>query len=161
MQSVLWSDESTFQKRTNTIEIVTSAKLKSQPLWRCGGVLIVPMAWQIYTSVMAPLMIKGTSRFWSNTCGHLGNVFSRDVPAYFSKTMQSHILYELQQRGFVVQECRHEIGLPAAQTCRPLKMHGASWSAKYNKEDPVLIIAWCTTSVVHQAIMRTNSKYNN
>ena len=31
-------------------------------------------------------------RFWSNICCHPSNVFFRDVPVYFSKTMPSHSL---------------------------------------------------------------------
>lgn len=54
-----------------------------------------------------------------------------DVPAHFSKTVQSHILHELQQCGF-------KTGLAAAQTCLPLKMCGTLSSKKYNNEDPGL-----------------------
>lgn len=73
------------RKKKKTIQIFPSAKFESQHLWWYGCVL-VPMTWATYTSVMAPSMLKGTSRFWSNTCCHPSNVFFRDVPAYFSKT---------------------------------------------------------------------------
>lgn len=56
------------------------------------------------TSVKAPLMLKATYRCWSNICCHPSVVFFRDVPASFSRTMQSHSLHVLQQRGFVVKE---------------------------------------------------------
>ena len=49
--------------------------------------------------------------------------------------MPSHILHVLQQRGFVVKECRYKTGLPAVQTCLPLKMCGALWSTKYDSGD--------------------------
>lgn len=79
-----------------------SHKFKSQHLWWYGGEL-VPMEWVTCTSVKAPLMLKGTYRFWSNIRGHPSNIFFRDVPVYFSKTMPSHILHVLQQHGFVVR----------------------------------------------------------
>ena len=54
-------------KGRRTIQIVISAKFKSLHLWWYGGVL-VPMAWVTCISVKAPLMLKGTHRFWSNIC---------------------------------------------------------------------------------------------
>ena len=77
-------------KRKRTIRTVMDAKFKSQHLWWYGAVL-VPVAWGTCTSVKAPLMLKGTYRFWSNTCCHPSNVFFMDAPAYFSKTMPNHI----------------------------------------------------------------------
>ena len=91
-------------KRKRTIRTVMDAKFKSQHLWWYGAVL-VPVAWGTCTSVKAPLMLKGTYRFWSNTCCHPSNVFFMDAPAYFSKTMPNHILHVWQQRGFEVKEC--------------------------------------------------------
>ena len=50
---------------------------------------------------------------------------SKDVPAYFSKTMPRYILHVLQQRGFEVKEFRYWTGQPAVKTCLPLRMCGA------------------------------------
>lgn len=95
------------------------------------------MAGVTCTSVKAPLMLKATNR--SNICCHPSSVFFRDVPAYFSKTMPSHILQVFQQRGFIVTECRNWTGLPAVQTCLPLKMCGTLWSKRYDNRDPGLL----------------------
>ena len=82
-------------KRYRTIQIVISTKLKRQHLWWYGGVSVA-MAWVTCTSGKAPLMLTGTVyhfkvvklmyRCWSIICCHPGDVFFRDVPAYFSKT---------------------------------------------------------------------------
>lgn len=40
---------------------------------------------------------------WSNVCCHPHDVFLRDVPAYISETMLSHILYVLLECVFVVK----------------------------------------------------------
>ena len=92
------------------------------------------MAWVKCTSGKAPLMLNDTVhhfkvvklmyRCWSIICCHPGDVFFRDVPAYFSKTMPNHIQHVLQQRGFVVKGCGYLTGLPAVQTCLPLRMCG-------------------------------------
>ncbi|KAI3351324.1 hypothetical protein L3Q82_005868 [Scortum barcoo] len=39
----------------------------------------------------------------------------------FSRTMPRHILHVLQQRGFVVKECKYYTGLPAVQTLSPIE----------------------------------------
>ena len=74
-------------KRKRTIQTVISAKLKSQHLWRYGGVWMPMASWVTCTSVKAPEMLKGTYRFLDPS-----NVFFRDVPVYFSKAMPSHIM---------------------------------------------------------------------
>ena len=71
---------------------------------------------------MAPLILKGTCRFWSNTCCYPDDVFFRDVAAYFTKTMQGLSLHKLQQ---CITVWVHT-SLPAVPTCAPLKMCGAT-----------------------------------
>lgn len=71
---------------------------------------------------MAPLMLKGICRFWSNTCCHPDDVFFRDVAAYFTNTMLGPSLHKLQQCITVWEY----IGLPAIPTCPALKMCGAT-----------------------------------
>lgn len=97
---VLWAQE----KRT--IQTIIDATFKSQHLW-WYWVTLVPMAWVTYTSVKAILMLKGAYRFWRHICCHPINVFFMDVPAYFTKTISSHILHMLQQHGFVIKEYRY------------------------------------------------------
>ena len=118
---VLWSDKLTFpiflgkhgwRVKRQSIQIVTSTKVKSQHLWWCGGVLVPMASWVTCMSVKAPLMLKGTWRFWSICC-HLDDVFYRAVPAYFNKTLPSLILHVLQQRCFVRKECGYWTGLSA------------------------------------------------
>lgn len=53
--------------------------------------------------------------------------------------MLIHIMNVLQQHGFVVKKPKYYTGLPAAQTCLPLKMGGALWKAKYDNRDPELL----------------------
>ena len=138
-------DVSSVLKRKRTIQIVISAKSKSQHLWWYGGVLVA-MAWATCTYVKAPLMLNGTYRCWSIICYHPGDDFFRDVPAYFSKTMPNRIQHVLQQRGLVVKGCGYLTGLPAVQTCLPLRMCGALWSEKYDNGDPGLLSNWSHTS---------------
>ncbi len=98
------------------IQTVTSNKSKSQGLsWY--GVVSVPLAKVTYTSVMAPLMLKSTSRFWSTICCLQEDIFSRDVHAYFNKTMQNHILHTLQSPGCGGRGYGYLTGLPAVPTC--------------------------------------------
>ncbi len=81
-------------KKKRIIQTVTSNKSKSQGLsWY--GVVSVPLAKVTCTSVMAPLMLKSTYRFWSTICCLQEDIFSRDVHAYFNKTMQNHILHHI------------------------------------------------------------------
>ncbi len=124
---VLWSDESVFQvffgrngrrvlrtKKKRIIQTVTSNKSKSQGLsWY--GVVSVPLAKVTCTSVMAPLMLKST--FWSTICCLQEDIFSRDVHAYFNKTMQNHILHTLQSPGCGGRGYGYLTGLPAVPTC--------------------------------------------
>ncbi len=126
---VLWSDESVFRyflggmdavcsgpKKKRIIQTVTSNKSKSQGLsWY--GVVSVPLAKVTCTSVMAPLMLKSTWRFWSTICCLQEDVFSRDVHAYFNKTMQNHILHTLQSPGCGGRGYGYLTGLPAVPTC--------------------------------------------
>lgn len=60
-------------KTIRPIQIVTSARLKDQHLW-LYWVVIVAMAWVTCISVKAPLILKGTHRFWSNICCHQDDV---------------------------------------------------------------------------------------
>lgn len=55
----------------------------------------MPKVWVTCISVKAPLMLKDTplERFWSNICHIPGGIFCRNVHAYFSKAMPSHILH--------------------------------------------------------------------
>ena len=116
-KSVLWSIESTFQivfgncgrrvlwtkEKKNHLDCYMRNVQKPASVMVWG--VLVPKAWATYTYVKAPLMLKGTYRFWSNICCHPSNVFFMDAPAFFSKTMPSHILYVQQQHGSVVKEC--------------------------------------------------------
>ncbi len=75
-------------KKKRIIQTVTSNKSKSQGLsWY--GVVSVPLAKVTCTSVMAPLMLKVHRGFWSTICCLQEDIFSRDVHAYFNKTMQN------------------------------------------------------------------------
>ncbi len=127
---VLWSDESVFQvffgrngrRMLRTKEEKGSSRLlpatspKSQGLsWY--GVVSVPLAKVTCTSVMAPLMLKSTWRFWSTICCLQEDIFSRDVHAYFNKTMQNHILHTLQSPGCGGRGYGYLTGLPAVPTC--------------------------------------------
>ncbi len=103
-------------KKKRIIQTVTSNKSKSQGLsWY--GVVSVPLAKVTCTSVMAPLMQKSTSRFWSTICCLQEDIFSRDVHAYFNKTMQNHILHTLQSPGCGGRGYGYLTGLPAVPTC--------------------------------------------
>ena len=53
-----------------------------------------------YIQVLEQHMLPGWQHMLTS-----GDVFFRDVPAYFSKTMSNHILHMLQQCGFMVKEC--------------------------------------------------------
>ncbi len=61
---------------------------------------------------------------------------------YFSRTMQNHILQLLQQHGFVVEEFRCWIGLPAVQIFPLQRTFGASLNEKYVKDDHKLFSSW-------------------
>ncbi len=103
-------------KKKRIIQTVTSNKSKSQGLsWY--GVVSVPLAKVTCTSVMAPLMLKSTYRFWSTICCLQEDIFSRDVHAYFNKTMQNHILHTLQSPGCGGRGYWYLTGLPAVPTC--------------------------------------------
>lgn len=54
-------------KRKRSIQIVTSAKFKSQHLCWYGGVLVPMASWVRCTSVTAPLMLKGRTMSLSET----------------------------------------------------------------------------------------------
>ncbi len=126
---VLWSDESVFQyflggmdavcsgpKKKRIIQTVTSNKSKSHGLsWY--GVVSVPLAKVTCTSVMAALMLKSTWRFWSTICCLQEDIFSRDIHAYFNKTMQNHILHTLQSPGCGGRGYGYLTDLPAVPTC--------------------------------------------
>ncbi len=66
-------------------------------------------------------MLKGTSWFCSNICYHSDDIFPREVLAYFSKTLPSHMLHVLQQRGFIVVA---GIRLACSPSRLPFKMCG-------------------------------------
>ncbi len=102
-------------KKKRIIQTVTSNKSKSQGLsWY--GVVSVPLAKVTCTSVMAPLMLKSTE-IWSTICCLQEDIFSRDVHAYFNKTMQNHILHTLQSPGCGGRGYGYLTGLPAVPTC--------------------------------------------
>lgn len=82
------------QKKKKTIQIFPSAKFESQHLSWYGCVL-VPMTWATYKSVMAPSMLKGATHAAIQATSFSGT--SLLISA-------RHILYALQQRGFVVKE---------------------------------------------------------
>lgn len=107
-------------------------------LWWCGAVL-VSMAWVTHTSVKATLILIGAYRFWSNMCFHQGNVFIRDTPTYFIKTMPSHILKTYNRMASQSKRA----GLRLA--CLLLKMYCALWSTKY-RNATLLINLRCTSS---------------
>uniref|UniRef100_A0AAR2J834 Transposase Tc1-like domain-containing protein n=1 Tax=Pygocentrus nattereri TaxID=42514 RepID=A0AAR2J834_PYGNA len=115
-KSVLWSDESTFQIGFgNHGRCVLRAKEEKDCLdyqrkvqkpaslmvWGCvsahgmGNLHICEgtINAERYIQVLEQHMLPSKQRLFQ---GH---------PAYFSKTMPSHILHMLQQRGFIVKEC--------------------------------------------------------
>ena len=102
-KSVMWSDESTFQiVFGNHGRRVLQAKEEKDH----------PDCYQLKVQKPTPVMVWRCSArgimgnvHLCNICCHPYNV--RDIPVYFSKTMPSHILHVLQQRGFVVKECRY------------------------------------------------------
>lgn len=77
-------------KRKKTIQIVTCAKLKSLHLWWYGDV-IVHMAW--VTCICEGTINTERYRFWSKICCVPGDVFFRDVPVNFCKTVPSSIMH--------------------------------------------------------------------
>lgn len=111
---------------------VVHTKFKSQHLRLYESALVLK-AWLTCTSVKAPLILKGTYRFWSNICCHPSHVFFMDAPVCFSSTTPSHILHMLQKCGFVEKECWYSAGLPAVQTCRPFKPCGAQFPNIWGK----------------------------
>ncbi len=54
---------------------------------------------------------------WSTICCLQEDIFSRDVHAYFNKTMQNHILHTLQSPGCGGRGYGYLTGLPAVPTC--------------------------------------------
>src|SRR4029434_4897045 len=63
-----------------TIQTVTSNKNQGLSWY---GVVSVPLAKVTYTSVIAPLMPKSISRFWSNICCLQDDILSREANAHF------------------------------------------------------------------------------
>ena len=80
-----------------------------------------------FICVKVPLMQSWMLEFWRDRCCHQGDVFSRGVRGYSSRTMPDLILQDFQQRGFIHTECVCSAGLPAVHICLLLKMYGASW----------------------------------
>ncbi len=54
---------------------------------------------------------------WSTICCLQEDIFSRDVHAYFNKTMQNHILHTLQSLAAEEEGNGYLTGLPAVPTC--------------------------------------------
>ncbi len=125
---VLWSDESVFQvffgrngrrvlrtKEERIIQTVTSNKSKARV---CHGMGVCQCPWQgnlhfcdgtinaeKYIEILEHNMLPSK------------DIFSRDVHAYFNKTMQNHILHTLQSPGCGGRGYGYLTGLPAVPTC--------------------------------------------
>ncbi len=91
------------------------------------------------TAVMGTINAEKYIEIWSTICCLQEDIFSRDVHAYFNKTMQNHILHTLQSPGCGGRGYGYLTGLPAVPTCLQKRMCGAFWSAKCDNEDPVLL----------------------
>lgn len=86
-----------------------------------------------------------------NICCHP----SQTIPAYFSRTMHSHILHVLQLRGFVVKESGTRV---ACLQSRPV----SHWTcvAHYEVQNMTMETPDCwATEVVHEPRMGKNSTY--
>ncbi len=120
---VLWSDESVFQvffgrngrRVLRTKEENDHPDCYQQQVQKPGSVMV----WG-YVSALG----KGNLHFCDGTINaekyieileH--NIFSRDVHAYFNKTMQNHILHTLQSPGCGGRGYGYLTGLPAVPTC--------------------------------------------
>lgn len=76
------------------------------------------------------LVAWGTSGSGLRSC-QSNNVFLRDGPASFSKTMPRHILHVFRQRGYSIITTQHNKSTATGLACLPLKMCSAIRNAKY------------------------------
>ena len=117
-KSVLWSDESMFQiVFENHGRCVLWAKEDcpdcyqrkvqkpaSVLVWGCVSAHGMGNLHNCEGTINAETFIQFLEQ---PSTSHPSNIFFRDIPAYFSKTVLSHILHVSQQRGFVVKQCRY------------------------------------------------------
>ncbi len=126
-------------KRRETFQHIISVQFKSQHLWWCGGHKCLRYGqtacfgrhyelWKVY---------KGFRATYAGACAYF-----REGLVYFSRTIQNHIQQLLQQQGFVIEESRCWIDLPAVQIFHLQTTFGASLHKKYLKDDHKLFSSW-------------------
>ncbi len=126
---VLWSDESVFQVffGRNGRRVLRTKEEKDHPdcyqqqvqkpgsvmVWGCVSALGKGNLHFCDGTINAEKYIE----IWSTICCLQEDIFSRDVHAYFNKTMQNHILHTLQSPGCGGRGYGYLTGLPAVPTC--------------------------------------------
>ncbi len=126
---VLWSDESVFQVffGRNGRRVLRTKEEKDHP--DCYQ-QTSPKARVCHGMGLCQCPGKGNLHFCDGTinaekyieilstiCCLQEDIFSRDVHAYFNKTMQNHILHTLQSPGCGGRGYEYLTGLPAVPTC--------------------------------------------
>ncbi len=130
-------------KRRETFQRVISVQFKRKHLWWYGVHKCIRYGqlacfgrhyecWKVY---------KGFRATYAGAC-----VYFREGLVYFSRTIQNHILQLLKQQGFVIEESRCWIDLPAVQIFHLQTTFSASLNKKYLKDNHKLFSSWTPIS---------------